>query len=175
MRIKKNIEIEKTYLIKYIPKNLFKCQFKEIEDLYIPKGASHARLRIRRSGDLFVVTKKIPVKDRNASFHSEFNLEITKQEFNALRSSKCDIVRKTRFYYPYLGMMAEIDVFKGKHKGLVLVDFEFSNKNKLDKFKIPDFCLVDVSEEEFVAGGVLCKHSFSSLKPHLKKFNYKKI
>lgn len=175
MKIKKELEIEKTYLIKYIPRDLFKYKSKEIEDLYIPKGSGHARLRIRKNGDSFVITKKIPVKNKNSSFHSEFNLEITKQEFDALRSSRCNVVKKTRFYYSYQKMIAEIDVFKGKHKGLVLVDFEFKNKSKLAKFKMPDFCLADVTEEEFTAGGVLCKNSFSKLLPHLKKFNYKKV
>lgn len=175
MKIKKELEIEKTYLIKYIPKDLFKCKSRDIEDLYIPKKTKHSRLRVRKSGDYFVITKKLPIKDKNSSFHSEFNLEITKQEFNALRSSKCNIVKKTRFYYPFQKMIAEIDVFRGRHKGLVLVDFEFKNKGELANFKIPDFCLVDVTEEEFTAGGVLCKNSFSKLLPYLKKFNYKKV
>ncbi|MCK9438599.1 MAG: CYTH domain-containing protein [Patescibacteria group bacterium] len=175
MKIKKELEIEKTYLIKYIPKDLFKYRSKDIEDLYIPKEAKHARLRIRKNGDYFVITKKIPVKNENASFHSEFNLEITEQEFNALHGSNCNTIKKTRFYYPYQKMVAEIDIFKGRHKGLVLVDFEFKNKSELIKFEAPDFCLADVTEEDFTAGGVLCKNSFSKLSPYLKKFNYKKV
>lgn len=52
------IEIEKTYLARFLPDNLEKCQSKEMLDIYIPKNSNHAKLRIRKSGSTYVITKK---------------------------------------------------------------------------------------------------------------------
>ena len=52
------IELEKTYLAKNIPENLQNCKFKEIVDIYIPKYSEHPKLRIRKNGNRYEVTKK---------------------------------------------------------------------------------------------------------------------
>ena len=84
-------------------------------------------------------------------------------------------MRKIRYYYPCSGRIAEIDVFKGLLEGLVLVDFEFEKPEEKKAFKMPDFCLVDVTREKLVAGGMLCGKSYSDIGKELEKFNYKKL
>jgi len=51
-------EIEKTYLVKYLPEGLVTCKHKEIYDIYLPKDSSHPALRIRKNGDQYEITKK---------------------------------------------------------------------------------------------------------------------
>lgn len=58
---------------------------------------------------------------------------------------------------------------------MVVVDFEFDNKEEKDKFEMPDFCLADVTQEEFIAGGMICGKSYEDVEKDLKKFSYKKI
>ena len=48
----KEIELEKTYLLKYLPEDIEENQAIEIFDVYIPKSADHSILRIRKRGDL---------------------------------------------------------------------------------------------------------------------------
>ncbi len=78
------IEIEKTYLAKFLPKGLSKFPHKEIIDLYIPKVAEHSKLRIRKNGDSYVITKKNLVNENDASTQIEQNIKISKEEFMAL-------------------------------------------------------------------------------------------
>jgi CYTH domain-containing protein len=170
----KEIEIEKTYLAKFLPEDIDSCDFKEMKDLYLPKNAKHAHLRIRKNGDSFTITKKEPVEGEDSSIHVEHSIKITKEEFEAFEKVDADIIEKKRYYYPYQGRVAEIDIFLGKLKGLVLVDFEFGNKEDLNNFKMPDFCLADVTQEDFVAGGILCHGSIELLSNDLKRFGYKK-
>jgi hypothetical protein len=40
---------------------------------------------------------------------------------------------------------------------------------------MPDFCLTDVTQELFVAGGVVCGKKYADLESDLQKFNYQKI
>ncbi|MFP4111616.1 MAG: hypothetical protein ACLFUO_01315 [Candidatus Woesearchaeota archaeon] len=60
-------------------------------------------------------------------------------------------------------------------KGLVWVDFEFETEEEKDNFKMPDFCLADVSQEEFIAGGMICGNKYENIESNLKKWGYKKL
>lgn len=169
------IEIEKTFLAKYLPANLNKYESVDILDVYVPKKVKNADIRIRKKNDIYTITKKILVPDQNAGTKIEENIIITGEEFKALAKSESNKLRKKRYYYPYKGNIAEIDIFTGNLKGLVLIDFEFKNHEEMNKFIIPDFCLADVTEEIDIAGGVLCHSNFSILKRMLDRFSYKKI
>lgn len=169
------IELEKTYLAKRIPLGLKKCKFKEIIDIYIPKSSFHPTLRIRKSGNNYVMTKKEPVKEGDASHQIEQTIILTKVEFDEFTKLEGKKVHKIRYYYEYNGRTAEFDVFQGSLKGLVLVDFEFKTIKEKDSFKMPEFCLADVTKEVFVAGGMLCGKSYEDIETGLKRFNYKKI
>ena len=46
---------------------------------------------------------------------------------------------------------------------------------KKDNFKIPDFCLIEVTNEEFLAGGMLCGKNYEDISNELKRFGYSKI
>lgn len=168
------IELEKTYLAKYIPNGLKNCKSKEIIDIYIPKSSNHPKLRIRKDGDRYEITKKVhPTGD--ASRHEEQTITLTQAEFEELIKLDGKKVHKVRYYYPYKNKIAEIDVFQKTLEGLVLVDFEFDTLEEKESFEMPDFSLADVTQEEFIAGGMLCGKSYEDIKDQLDKFGYKKL
>lgn len=169
------IELEKTYLAEKLPKNLAKYPHKEVIDLYIPASSKHPVLRIRKNGDKYEMTKKQPIKDGDASEQLEQTIILSKEEFLALRKIRGKEAIKIRYQYPYKGLTAEIDVFQKKLKGLAVVDFEFKNSREKNDFKIPDFCLVDVTQETFLAGGMLCGKTYKNISKELKKIGYKKL
>ncbi len=168
------IELEKTYLAKYLPFGLNKFRFKEIIDIYIPKSKNHPTLRIRKKGGNYEITKKEPVKD-DASEQEEQTIKLTEEEFSGLSGLKGRRTHKIRYYYGYNGKTAEIDVFQGALKGLVIVDFEFESSKEKDSFEMPEFCLADVTHELFLAGGMLCGKSYEDIEEELERFGYKKI
>lgn len=170
-----SIELEKTYLAKYLPKDLEKCEFKEMVDIYIPKSAVHSHLRIRKSDKKFEITKKEPVAGRDSSKQLEQTIPLTEEEFNDLSKLEGKRVYKRRYLYDYKTRKAEIDIFKGDLEGLVVIDFEFDNVEDMDSFEMPDFCLADVTQEEFVAGGMLCGKRYSDIERDLSRFGYSKI
>ena len=73
------------------------------------------------------------------------------------------------------GKVAEIDVFQGSLKGLIVVDFEFDSMEEKESFEMPDFCLADVTNEVFIAGGMVCGKSYEDIENNLKKSNYVKL
>lgn len=56
-----------------------------------------------------------------------------------------------------------------------MVDFEFESMEEKNSFAKPDFCLVDITPEEFIAGGMICGKSYEEIEEELKRFNYSKI
>jgi CYTH domain-containing protein len=169
------IELEKTYLARYLPEGLKDCSNKEIKDIYIPESIEHPVLRIRKRGDKYEITKKQPVSGTDSSEQFEHTIILTKEEFSTLEQVKGKVVRKIRYYYNHKGIQAEVDVFQDDLTGLVLVDFEFKEVADKNNFEMPDFCLVDVTQDKYFAGGMLCGKKYSDIEAHLSELQYKKI
>jgi CYTH domain-containing protein len=168
------IELERTFLVRSLPAGLDKCRSREVIDVYVPASAEHPTLRIRKSGDSFMIIKKEPV-DGDASHQEEHTIRITEAEFNEFMKLDGKVVRKIRHYYEHEGRTAEIDVFQDGLMGLVLIDFEFQTKEEKDSFRMPDFCLAEVTHEKFVAGGMLCGKKYSDIEEPLRRFGYSGI
>lgn len=172
------LEIEKTYLAKELPKGLEDFPSKEIIDIYVPAIAEHPILRIRKNGDKYEITKKTSIIEEDLSQQGraiEETIHLTEDEFKNLSQSKGKKVRKFRYYYDWKGRTAEIDIFQDDLVGLVMVDFEFKNEKEMADFKMPSFCLADVTQETFAAGGMLCSKSYKDIEKDLDRFGYKKI
>ena len=166
------IEREKKYLAKYIPEGLSNCRSKEITDVYIPVSEEHPILRIRKNGKTHEITKKTPVSGTDSSEQIEQTVPLTAEEFASLSTVSGKCLEKQRYYYDYQGRTAEVDIFQGDLSGLVIVDFEFDTSDEKDKFEIPDFCLVDVTQEKAFAGGILSGKKYTDIEPHLKRYHY---
>lgn len=169
------IELEKTYLAKYLPEGLKSCPSKEIKDIYIPESTEHPILRLRKNNDKYEITKKSPVKGNDSSEQYEHTIALTKEEFSALEQVAGKKVSKIRYYYNHKGIQAEVDVFQADLAGLVLVDFEFKEVADKNNFEMPDFCLTDVTQDKVFAGGMLCGKKYSDIQTHLNELGYKKI
>lgn len=169
------IELEKTYLIKYIPEDLNSFPFKTITDRYIPVNSAHPKLRFRNNDGRHTLTKKYPVNDGDASSQIEETIILNDEEAKEIEKINSKIVSKKRFYYHYQDMPFEIDVFLDKLEGLILVDAEFESEEEKNKFVTPEFCLADVTQETDFAGGIICGKKYSDLEKTLDKYGYKKI
>lgn len=169
------IELERTFLIKKIPEGLKDCKHKEIIDIYIPKSDPHPKIRIRKNGDNYEITKKQPISKDDFSQHEEQTIELTKEEFESLNKLEGKRVHKQRYYYKYKGHTAEIDVFQEPLKGLIVADFEFDSVEEKDSFEKPDFCSADITHEEFIAGGKICGKKYEDIEEELERYRYEKL
>ena len=169
------LELERTYIAKYIPEGLKMCTSKKMHDIYIENGEDHLNLRVRQNGQKFEITRKVPVEDGDASKQTETTIILKEEEFQSLRTAKHRAVEKTRYLYRYKEWTAEIDVFEGALQGLVVIDFEFDTEAERDAFVMPDFCLAEVTQEEWMAGGMLAGKRYEDIEKKLNKFGYQKL
>lgn len=169
------LELELTFLAKELPREIKTVKPTRITDIYIPDTPEHSHLRLRQKGERYEITKKLPVAEGNASEQIEQTIPLTKDEFIAMSSCSKKRVVKDRYNIEIEGKMAEIDVFVEDLKGLVLMDFEFNTVQEKSVFKIPGLALADVTQEEFIAGGLLASKTYDDISSELKRFNYRRI
>jgi CYTH domain-containing protein len=169
------IELELTYLAKFLPAGLEKCKHKEIIDVFFPATAEHPVLRLRKNGEKFELTKKEPINKGDSSEQLEQTIILSREEFEVFSQLKGKRFAKERYFFPFNSKTAEIDIYKEGLAGLVLVDFEFKSSEEKKAFKMPDFCLADVTQETFVAGGMLCGKKYSDIEEKLERYGYKKL
>lgn len=169
------IELERTFLLKYKPENFDRCKSVEIRDVYFPLSSEHPVLRLRKKGDKLELTKKFPIDGKDSSEQAEHTIILSKAEFDNFSKLGGKNLRKIRNYYPMGSLTAEIDVYQDKLEGLCVVDFEFKTKEEKDNFVMPDFCLCDVSQDVIFAAGLLAGKEYSDIESYLNKLNYKKV
>ncbi len=169
------IELELTYLAREIPEGLADCPSKLIVDVYYPAEEAHPRLRVRRRGDVYEITKKVIAHGNDSSHQIEHTIELSETEFKALTQNQGRRVAKRRYLYNYQGRTAEVDVFEGSLAGLVEVDFEFDDRDDQLAFQMPDFCLADVTQEAFAAGGKLAGKTYADVQADLDKYRYQPL
>lgn len=168
-------EFELTYLPKNLPADLNSASFKKMLDIYVPAIAEHPYLRIRKNGDKFEITKKKPVKDGDSSHQLETTIILEEAEYHDLEAIVGKRVAKTRYNYQQDGILFEIDVFEDDLKGLVLVDVEFDSAEAKAQFLAPEWLLKEVTQESFLAGGMVCGKKYSDLQNKLELFGYKPL
>lgn len=169
-------EFELTFLAKKLPEGFSKSlPSKEILDIYIPRSIEHPILRIRKNGDSYEITKKQPVSGTDSSHQTENTIPLTKEEFEDLSTLPGKRLRKIRYFYSENRIDYEIDVFKDDLEGLVVVDVEFDSNEQKAEFSAPAWVLADVTQDKFIAGGMLCGRSYDDIEAELQSRNYQKI
>lgn len=170
-----SIELERTFLARYLPEDLKKHPYKKLIDIYFPASIDHPTLRIRQKADSYEMVKKFQPDPKNASYHIEQQIILSKEEFIVLSEAPGKRLVKTRYDYMYHDVKLEIDIFEEKLSGLVLVDAEFDDPIKMNAFIMPAFCLIEVTQEQFLAGGMLCGKRYEDIEKDLAQLQYKSL
>ena len=143
------MEIERKYLVASLPEYLDSYPHVEIEQCYL---CTSPTVRVRRMGDVHILTVKENLskgREGEAIHNREEEFLLSAESYKRLKA-KCEgrPVLKTRYKIPLNGgLIAELDVFHGVHKGLLLVEVEFPDTASSDRFIPPDWFGEDVSAD----------------------------
>ncbi|MCE9646764.1 MAG: hypothetical protein K8S20_12260 [Chloroflexi bacterium] len=152
------LEVESRHLLNRIPDGLFDSpRGWLITDRYFP----NTRLRLRHmqslSGEeqIYKLTQKFHSETQNAYETTITNMYLTKAEYNHFETLQAVILRKKRYPYPLPGISLSIDIFEGRHQGLILAELEVEHKAEIHELVLPAFFLKDVTNDPFFTGGNL--------------------
>ena len=150
-----NLEIEQKYLIKDINDvinhiDLEKCKKVKIEQGYL---SSNPTIRIRKYNEEYCITYKSRTKScvsNDVIVNREIELPLTKESYEHMIAKIDDnLVTKTRYKIDLPdGLIAELDIFEGKLKGLILVEVEFGSEEQALNFVKPIWFGENVSADK---------------------------
>lgn len=112
----------------------------------------------------------------NSSEMRKQTITLTEVEFTSLNNQiKGKRIQKLRYQYKHKSNIAEVDIFQKDLKGLILVDFEFSTTEEKNNFKMPNFCLAEITQKNLLLGELLCRKKYKDITNKLEEFKYKKL
>ena len=137
-------EIERRFVVKYLPENLNQHPHERITQGYLQTNdGTSVRLR-KEKGKYYQTTKTGSGKVR-----AETNIEISKELFDALwHLTKGRRLEKTRYEIPYKGRTIQLDIYHGKLRGLITCEVEFDSEKECDKFEPPNWFGKEVTENK---------------------------
>lgn len=148
------LEIERKFLVdtsKWIPTK----RGTKIIQAYLGLFPSPT-IRIRIAGNKAFLT--IKGTSRTIS-RPEFEYEVPVEDAKELmKLAISNPVEKTRYRVQHEGSLWEVDVFKGKNKGLVMAEIELESENQY--FSRPNWLLQEVSDDGRFYNSYLSGHPF---------------
>ena len=137
------MEIERKFLLRTLPPGFETLRGAPIAQGYLATEPDGRQVRLRKKGSsLFLTAKGAP----RGYARQEIEIELTPAQFAALWPLTAGRrLAKKRFEVPFGGRVIEIDVYGGKHQGLVVAEVEFESEAAARAFAPPEWFAEDIS------------------------------
>ena len=131
--LRHNREIERKFLVKRLPDNLKQSRCAIIEQGYLATEPGR-QVRLRKAGSSASLTFKVG----RGSHREEREIKLSLKQFAALWPGTAGRrLRKLRYEIPWENVLIELDIYRGRHAGLVVAEVEFPNRASCRRFKAP--------------------------------------
>ena len=133
-RTRNNREIERKFLIKQLPDDLKQSRSLIIEQGYLATEPAGRQVRVRKTGRSASLTFKV----RRGTHREEREIKLSPKQFAALWPGTAGRrLRKVRYEIPWKNVLIEIDIYRGRHTGLIVAEVEFPDRATARRFKAP--------------------------------------
>jgi CYTH domain-containing protein len=133
-RTRNNREIERKFLIKRLPDDLKRSRSLIIDQGYLATEPAGRQVRLRKTGRSASLTFKV----RRGTHREEREIKLSPKQFAALWPGTAGRrLRKVRYEIPWKNVLIEIDIYRGRHAGLVVAEVEFPDRASARRFKAP--------------------------------------
>jgi len=124
------MEIERKFVLEAVP-----------GDIHSGRGVVQGYLwfdpevRLRKIGG----ERRLTIKSKGVLTRDEAEHAIPEGLFSLLWPLVgSNVVRKTRYLLDYNGLTLEVDVYSGRHEGLVVLECEFKAVEEAERFELPE-------------------------------------
>ena len=133
-RTRNNREIERKFLIKRLPDDLKRSRSLIIDQGYLATEPAGRQVRLRKTGRSASLTFKV----RRGTHREEREIKLSPKQFAVLWPGTAGRrLRKVRYEIPWKNVLIEIDIYRGRHAGLVVAEVEFPDRASARRFKAP--------------------------------------
>jgi adenylate cyclase len=127
-------EIERKFLLKQLPERLKQARRCVIAQGYLAAEPGGRHVRVRKKGETASLTFKVG----RGTHREEREIKLSPKQFAALWPATVGRrLYKLRYEMPWKNFLIEIDIYRRKHKGLVVAEVEFPNPTVCREFKAP--------------------------------------
>lgn len=128
------MEIERKFLVKSLPPGCKAPSGSPIRQGYFPLCDKNAEIRLREKSSKCFIT----IKAGRGRSRLEEEISISRQRFETLWPLVCRAsVSKTRYEVPYAGHTIELDIYRGRFRGLRTAEVEFGSRREAEAFEPP--------------------------------------
>jgi CYTH domain-containing protein len=135
-------EIERKFLVRKLPQDLTAFPSTEISQGYLVSLDDGLQVRLRKKREQYSLTYKRGL----GHVREEREVALTAEQFSTLwPATDGKRLSKTRYEIPFGDRFVEIDIYSGKHNGLVVAEVEFDDEEAALNFQPPDWLGDDVT------------------------------
>ena len=137
-------EIERKFLVRQMPDALASFPHADIWQGYLVTAPGGVQVRMRKAGDKHSLT----YKRGRGNAREEREIELTPEQFAVLwPATEGRRLTKIRYDVPLGNRVVEIDVYTGKHEGIVVAEVEFDDEQSARDFRVPAWLGKDVTHD----------------------------
>jgi len=143
--IPNNREIERKFLLKRLPEKLNRLRRYIIAQGYLATDPAGRQVRLRKKGKTASLTFKVG----RGAHREEREIKLSPKQFAALWPATAGRrLSKLRYEIPWKDLLIEIDIYRGRHSGLVVAEVEFPDRATCRKFQPPPWFGREVTGEK---------------------------
>lgn len=161
---------QKAFLIEALPEPLTPAdKHLQIFDNYIE--GTRIRLRKVRMPETkrwtWSLEQIFPCSEGNFERVKISRFVLNEAEYETFKIFEGREIRKNRYFYDLDGIGFEIDIYLGRLWGLNIAKVYFETKAEQMNFKLPEFAVLEITNDEFFAGESLVEKEFRDIQNRL--------
>lgn len=142
MNTERHREIERKFLVRKLPEDLAAHPSTQISQGYLVSTDDGLQVRLRKKREQYSLTYKKGL----GQVREEREVTLTEEQFATLwPATEGKRLVKTRYDIPLGDRVVEIDIYGGKHDGLIVAEVEFDDEASAIDFRPPDWLGDDVT------------------------------
>ncbi len=147
-------EIERKFLLKRIPDGLMDYPHEEILQGYLAVERGGVQVRLRKKGSVCSLT----YKRGNKIAREEREIRLSAEQFDVLWPATAGRrLTKIRCDVPWKQHVVEVDVYTGRHAGVIVAEVEFDDEKACREFVPPDWLGEDVTGQSEYSNVVMAQ------------------
>ena len=137
-------EIERKFLLKRLPTGLTSYPHAEIEQGYLAVEESGLQVRLRQKNGVCSLTFKRGKRNER----EEREVRLSAEQFEVLWPATAGRrLSKIRYDVPWKEWTVEVDIYTGRHEGMIVAEVEFPDEESCADFIPPEWFGEDVTGE----------------------------